>query len=420
MEAYQKIARILRADKDVVNNAAAALAAVVGHDDALQRIAEENDNEMAVRLDKLGIRESTADRIYDALIRKVKDDDAALSDHFGNPACDSQNACGDLLDAAKDLANVPPGFFLKEEKARDFLLREPPPRTLSFFKLSRPEDLIWRFGLFEIYSALRFVEEKEWLNNIFFKQLESVTAADFEERAIELKVLNPQWLAVAEKFLSKKFHNVSHLKELGVIFVIPLKIDTAGETMRLFGLLLHYLHEVTFYSGLFRKFAKEEDSEFAAKLISSLRGDVLDRRFAEGDQDKKWMIVQQYLAKEDPFDWRLFQPHINPEALHWSKAEDDIARFGKQFPDLDFSFWHRLDHVGDYFRDLSGAEVLISMNLIDTVMSLVQQKEMVKYLYHHQEALWNRIFAEYVGHEKMEECMVKNFEKGYIDIRTMG
>jgi len=234
-----------------------------------------------------------------------------------------------------------------------------------------------------------------------------------------VQVLHSQWLTAAEKFLTKKFHNVSHLKELGVIFVIPLTIDTPGETMRLFSLLLHYLHEVTFYSDLFRKFASESGGIFSKKLVSALRGDVLDRHFTGENQQHYWMIVQQYLAKDDPFDWRLFVPHVNPEALHWSKAEDDIARFGEKFSDLDFEFWHHLDHIGDYFQDASGTEVLVSMNLIDTVMSLVQKKVMIKYLYHHQEALWNKIFMEYAGREKTEALIMKNFEKGYIDIGTI-
>ncbi len=416
MESYEKVARILRTDKDIVQNAARVLAAVVGHDDALNRLTEENSREIEVRLHALHLKERTADKIYEALIKKIQRDDAALRAYFGHPTCQTQETCDALLGGAKDLAHVPAGYFLKKEKAAEFLFREPPPRILSFFNLRSVKELLGQFDLFEIYSALRFVEDKEWLNQTFFKQLEGVTPKDFEEREVGVRVLHPQWLTVAEKFLTKKFHNVSHLKELGVIFVIPLAIDTAGETMRLFGLLLHYLHEVTFYSDLFRKFAKEDIDKFSVKLVSALRGDVLDRRFPEGEQGKKWMIVQQYLAKEDPFDWRLFVPHVNPEALHWSKAEDDIARFGKKFSQLGLEFWHHLDHIGDYFQDASGADVLVSMNLIDTIMSLVQKKEMVKYLYHHQEALWNKIFMEYLGREKTEELIVKNFEKGYIDV----
>jgi hypothetical protein len=47
---------------------------------------------------------------------------------------------------------------------------------------------------------------------------------------------------------------------------------------------------------------------------------------------------------------------------------------------------------------------------------LVKEKEMVKYLYHQQEALWNKIFAEYFGEEKMEEIIKSNLLKGYVEI----
>ena len=90
------------------------------------------------------------------------------------------------------------------------------------------------------------------MHEFFEKAYGNLTADDFEEREVMLKILEPQWLDVAEKFLEKKYHNVSHLKEFGVIFVIPLKIDMPGETLRLFTLILHYLNEVPFYSKLFQ------------------------------------------------------------------------------------------------------------------------------------------------------------------------
>ena len=150
--------------------------------------------------------------------------------------------------------------------------------------------------------------------------------------------------------------------------------------------------------------------------MSSLRGDVLDKRFEEKTLGKKWMIVQQYLAKHDENDWRLFEPHVNPEAIHWRKAEEDIGKLGKSFGNVDLSFWADLDFVGDYFPTESGIDVLVSFNLVDTAMSLVKKKEMIKYLYHHQEALWNKIFAGFLGEEKMEEMIIQNFEKGFIEL----
>ena len=418
MEHYEKIARILRTDKDYVRVAAEQLALAVGHNDGLARIVQENDALIAERLRKLSVASGNAEEIFGAITQELKEHERRLWEQFNRPVCDTENGCKTLLGFAAELANVGKGFFLKEHKAQEFLEKEPPRRILSYFKYDSVEALLNDFDLFEVYSALRFIEDKEWLNNIFFKQLETVKPDDFEERDIRLHVLRKEWLAAAESFLKKKYHNVSHLKELGVIFVIPLTIDTPGETLRLFSLLLHYLHEVSFYSRLFRTFAGQHEN-FAKRLISALRGDVLDSRFAEDDRGKKWMIVQQYLAKNDEHDWRLFEPHVNPEAIHWSKAENDIARFGKKFPDIGLDFWTDLDFIGDYYPDASGVDVLVSFNLIDTIMSLVQQKDMIKYLYHHQEALWNKIVSEYIGKEKLEELIVENFDKGYIDFNTI-
>lgn len=419
MQSYEVIAKILRTDKDFVKIAAVELAKASGHDDVLTKLIELNQQMINDRLGRMKVASEKAETIFRALSRKVQEHDHRLWETFRRPVCDNDVGCSTLLGFARESANVGKGFFLKQEKAREMLEIEPPRNILSFFKMNSVSELLKEQDLFEVFSALRFIEDKKWLNTVFLRQLDDVTPDDFEEREIKMHVLSGEWLKAAESFLKKKYHNVSHLKELGIIFVIPLTIDTPGETMRLFGLLLHYLHEVSFYSKLFRKYASEDPKQFSQKLISALRGDVLDKRFAEEDRGKKWMIVQQYLAKDDINDWRLFEPHINPEAIHWSKAENDIARFGQKFPQIGLDFWTDLDFIGNYYPDASGVDVLVSFNLIDTVMSLVQKKEMIKYLYHHEEALWNKIFSEYMGQEKMEQLIIDNFEQGYIDISTI-
>ena len=150
-----------------------------------------------------------------------------------------------------------------------------------------------------------------------------------------------------------------------------------------------------------------------------LRGDIVESRLPPPTQEKtQWLIVQRYLAKDDENDWRLFEPHINPEALHWERAEKLLVKTGKSLDNfsVDLAFWQNLNWIGDYFMTESGIEVLVSFNLIDTAMSLVKEKELVKYLYHHQEALWNKIFTEYFGEEKMEELIKENIVKGYFEI----
>jgi len=413
-EAIKKIARILRSDHNTVGKICERMEEKTGRKDVPMKIMAENDVLVAKSLETLGVRRDAYHfEIYDALIGKIKENDKNINTLFREPKFTSYEGCKTLLNFAYELVNTPKGFFLKKERAIEFLKAQPPKKIMEGLGYLNVDELLEKEELYQIFAALRFIEDREWLNTVFFSQYKDLTTDDFEYREITLKVLDTKWLKTAESFLRKKYHNISHLKELGVIFLIPLQFNIHGEAMRSFSLILHYLNEVTFYSRLFQKYSEKPDS-FAENLISGLRGDVLDSRL-EDDGEANWMMVQRYLAKEDEFDWRLFAPHVNPEAMHWSKAEKNVATFSDRFPETDLGFWRDLDHVGDFYKTQAGVENLVSFNLIDTVMSLAMDKDMIKYLYHHQEAMWNKLFTEYVGgEEKMEDLIIDNFTKGYI------
>lgn len=415
---YDKISRILRTDKDIIIGIEEKMEKFTKKKGVLEKISHDNDHILEIVFEKLKIKKNpTAIEIYRKLIKKVGEDDKALFEALGRPVCTTVENCRIVLEAANESADVPPGFFLKTEKAKEFLEKNPPKNILKSLKYNSVSEMMNKESLFEVYAALRFAEDPKWLNEVFFKGYKDLTPNDFELRPIYVEVLSEKWVSIAKKFQNKKYHNVSHLKELGILFFIPEPLDMPGETLRLFSLMLHYLHEISFYSNLFENYAKisnEDGKDFADLFISALRGDVIDKRLSDGGKIN-WLIIQQYLAKKDQYDWRLFEPHVNPEALHWQRAEENISHLGEKFDGLDLSFWHNLDAIGDYFPTEVGANTLVSYNLVDTVMSLVKEKELIKYLYHHQEALWNKIFTEYIGEDEMRRLIIDNFSKGYIN-----
>jgi hypothetical protein len=413
MTAAKKVAEILRIKEEALVQVCNDMNELCGSRGVLERVVAENDFKIKEILSLLGLKKNAkSGEIYKAIISKLKRDDRELFKILGKPKCTSQKTCGILLETVKDLSGVGAGFFLKGKKATEMLRKCPPPNMLKALNYKNVDELLQKEDLKEVFSALRFIESSDWMNNEFIHAFNGLSSDDFEEREIKIIVLSGKWLDVAEKFIKKKYHNVSHLKELGIIFIIPLEVDAPGEMLRIFTLLLHYLHEVKFYSKLFRKY---ESSEYIGeKIISLLRGDVLEGELPDGSKNK-WRIVQRYLAKEDENDPRLFEPHVNPETIHWDKAENNFTQLDAKYPHLEFTFWKDLNFVGDFFENKTGRE-LVSFNLIDSIMSLVKEKEMIKYLYHHQEALWNRIFVEYIGKGKMEDLILDNFEKGYIDL----
>lgn len=423
MEAYEKLAKILRTDKHVMEKIHECMQEFAGHDHVFDKVELENQALINERLKTLGIANHEPKVIYEALIKKLREDDDALAMFIHKTEKSGVAGFKNLVNIAEEVAGMPPGFFLKEKVAISLLKKNPPKNILAFLGYSSVDGMLKHENLFEVFAALRFVEGSDWLNDVFFKEYEHLTPDDFEERPIRAMVLGEQWVKAAERFVKKKYHNVSHLKELGVIFVIPYFLNVPGETMRTFTLVLHYFHEVTFYANLFRRYAgfapngkQWHDKTFAEHVISLLRGDVLEKRPPDDELGTKWLIIQRYLAKDDEFDWRLFYPHVNPEAIHWTKAEADIARISRRYDSLGFEFWKDLDFVGDFYPDPVGIPVLVSFNLIDAVMSLVKEKELSKYLYHHQEALWNKVFMQYAGEAETEKLIIEYFDRGIIDL----
>jgi len=413
LEPFNKLAKILHIKPEALLDLSEKISSITDQEKVIERIAGENELLVHKILSGLGLsKENSAQEIRSALQAKIIDLEKKLASGW-------QGLCKTALSLVEELSFAKAsegtaGFFIKREKAVELLGEYPPQNLLDFFGYKNVRELVDKESFESVFSALRFTQSTEWMHKFFDEAYSELKADDFEERPIQIKVLEEKWLNVADpegvasrpygasKFLEKKYHNVSHLKEFGIIFIVPLKLDTPGETLRIFTLLLHYLNEVPFYSKLFKRFSQEPD--FVDKLKSLLRGDVLEGPLPNGG-GMSWRIVQRYLAKDDENDFRLFEPHINPEAEHWFKAQENLAKLGP-----DFEFWKDLDFVGDYF-----GEELVSFNLVDLVMTLVKKGE-IKYLYHQQEALWNRIFIEYLGRDRMNALIEKNIIRGYIQL----
>jgi len=423
MESYEKIARILRTDKDVIKNVQDKLGKITGKSRMLDEICGDNEAIMLEKLIFLGLdKNSSAKQIFDALIEKINRDDKTLNSVLGNPCHFEVGGCEKIIEAVSSVSGKKDGFFIKKDKFIEILEKEPPKKILSALGYQSVSEMLKKEDWREVASALRFVEGAEWINMFFIRHYQDLSSSDFEIRPIEIIPISDRWKELAQKFVEKKYHNISHLKELGIIFVIPISLDIPGELIRTVALLFHYINEVSFYSDIFSAIGgsasggkKIINNNFFEDFSSLLRGDVIDSKdlIKEGD----WMVTQRYLAKDDENDWRLFYPHVNPEALHWEKAEKNVVELAKKYGlDGNFAFWAGLNWIGDYFPTDTGIEVLVSFNLIDTSMALVKKVEMIKYLYHHQESLWNKIFSSYFGEEKMEEMTKENITKGFISL----
>ena len=412
-----KLYQLLRMkDDSVLAELDKKMSAISGKTGVIKEIEKENDWRVEKTLRRFGMKGGVkADDIYNVLLEHLKKGEKQLATFLGGSEYEEFNNFPELLKHGMELMKPKKLWVLKKEKFREIIEQSPPPNIMKKFGYKSGKELFDNERLEEIGSSLRFMESSQWMHETFDKAYSSLTPDDFEHRDAEAILLSGKWLEEGLKFVKKKRHNLSHLKELGLIFVIPIKLDKPGELIRVFMLYLHYLYEVQFYSDLFESI-RDGNGDFAKGVISLLRGDILDEAPQAPEGSFNWLIVQRYLAKEDEWEKRLFVPHVNPEAIHWGVAEKAVAQIGEKDLALTLETWVDLDWVGGYFSNQHGEE-LISFDLIDMIMSLVDEKYVAKYLYHQQEALWNRIFEGYMGDgDKLENLVKENLLKGYISL----
>lgn len=406
MNHYETLAQILGVSPDALRALDETMASRTGTAGVMQRVHEENEMRIAKTLAAIGLaRTADASEVREALMKTIAEHESQLVRYLATVSGASE--FDKAANLSRRIARIGKGFFLKKSYGADILKKSEPKNLLAFLGYDSVDTLLGKHDVTEIFSALRFIESNEWMHDTFEKGYSAFTAADFEERDVEVKVLGPEWHEIAKKFVEKKHHNVSHLKEFGVIFLNPISEDVRGKFVRDFALLLHYFHEIDFYSKLFRAYSGRAD--FPMHLKALLRGDVPEAAEAK---EGTWLIVQRYLWKDDPKDPRLFLPRVNPESMHWLRGERDLATLGAELPELDLELWGNLDWVGSLFDH--GNETVVSFDLEDNAMSEVAKAEgkSDSFNYHQREALWTKLFFEYAGgEERAEKLLVENYEK---------
>lgn len=414
-KSISELARILAVDSSVLSKLDDSMVKITGKKGVLDLIFEKNRQMVEYALEKMNFKKNNSGdyHIFSNLRETIFSHEDELK-KFLNEA-PGGNIFEKAVNFAKKMVKVKRGYFLKKENIKNILLACPPQHLLEYLGYDNIDSLIANEDLVECFSALRFIESNEWMHETFKKEYSKFTPDDFEERDIEIKVLGVKWYEIAKKFIAKKHHNVSHLKEFGIVFLNPISENIPGKLLRDFLLFLHYFYEIEFYSKLFRKYSAMEN--FSNNLKALLRGDVEEIFTAENGD---WLIVQRYLYKESPKDPRLFLPRVNPESLHWSRGERDFGTYFKNTLYSDLAIWKDLNWVGSFFK-MGGKEELLSFDIEDNAMSAVSFIEghgRQFFTYHQREAMWTKIFSEYVGgEENTEKLLIDNFNKGVIKFK---
>lgn len=358
---------------------------------------------------KLDPGDTTGKELYNALIDQVKNQGDKLARSLGGSDPNNLEEMIPLLTKEAEKADIPRDCqVIKEDIAKQMLLNMPPKQILKRLGYGSVKEMLKSEDIGEIFGAIRFSEDAEWLNS-FNEQYESLTYDDLEERQIRIINLDyEKWGDLAEHFVEKKLHNVTHSKEMGIIITVPIPPGSSmtgqGITLKVLPLLFHYYNEIRLYSSFFK--LMKDKKNFGEIFVSTLIADPSHVSVTEGDY-VHWRVVQRYFGKlKDESHPEAFQPHVNPEDLHWRKAEDVLYEIA---PELEF--WHDMDYVALFLSD----DEPVTFNMMDVAFSYANDESFEgRYLYHFREALWNEIFIRYLGEKNLEDRVLKRLDNELI------
>ena len=351
---------------------------------------------------------STGEEVYYALLGRVEQDIKRLVRIIGADEArseDVQYLVPFMIEAANKVKFNRKVFVLKREKAKDFLRQMPPVQLMKKLGYDDVEAMFAGEDFDEIYTALRFSEGAEWLTeyNELFKR---VVPEDYEERDLRIiQMDHDKYVDLAAHFVQKKLHNVTHTKEMGIIVVVPMNVKKMrGLALKTLPLLLHYMNEVKLYSTFFK--LKSVQPNFGKTVVETLIADPGTGSQMAGKR-VHWRVIQRYLGKhkEDTVDKVAFEPHVQPEDLHWRRAEDLLFEI-----DPELTFWKDRDYVGLNYDGFP-----VAFNLFDVSFAYSNKEPYSgRYAYHFRESLWNEIFVRYMGFKNLADQVLAQLDNDMI------
>jgi hypothetical protein len=367
-------------------------------------LATEIDQKGQAKIRELGLdpSDTSSKELYHALQGLTARHDMFLSQIMG---VDDPMNVEEVLSKVTNMINRLPltrtAWVLKHAAARKLLKEMPPKKVMKQLGYRSVDSMLKRENIAELFGALRFIETSDWLHK-FIRSYKKLRPQDFESRDVEVVTLSQErWEMLTRTFVNSKRRNVTHLKELGVVVIMPMPLkQMKGVGLAVLMMVMHYLDEIRAYSAYFK--LAQVRSDFSAILIKTLIYDPKNTVTMIG-QPIHWRVLRRHFgsaaSRRHP---EIFEPHVQPEDLRGQRAPEVLYRLE---PAL--KFWEDMDWVG-VLEDNSRP---VSFNLMDNAISYCNGLKFGEQsIYSLQTSLWNELLARYMCHEKLEASVLKQLD----------
>lgn len=345
--------------------------------------------------------DTTGSELYYALRQLCRLHDTFLTRRIGVEVTDSNNEKTEALVRFFHRLRIPSeAWVIKHSVAKKMLKALPPKKVMKKLNYRSIDSLLKRESIATIFAGIRVFESQDWQKN-FVAKYKKLTPADFETRPVEIVIMNQkEWVESVETYVSKNQQNITHLKEIGVIAILPIPNSVKdGLVITLLLFLLHYLGEIRAYSSYCK--LQQVHADFGERYAGMITHDATSLVHMAG-QPLHWRIVHRYFGSAWANHPEVFEPHVQPDDLFWRKAEMILFKIE---PALEF--WHDMDYIGI----VDGSQV-VSFNLMDAAVNLTNNLGYGQHSWQFMQAsLWNELHSRYMGQDSLKHSILQQLER---------
>jgi ASC-1-like (ASCH) protein len=371
------------------------------------RLSTDLQQNMRRKIAELGLdpKDTTGPELYSALHERLKADDMRVRTILG---ITDESTTADVLASVHNLLAKAElhkmCFALKQPVAKRLLKKKVPKNVMKQLGYRSVESMLKHEPVAQLFAAAALCESPSW-QKAFHDQFVSLHPSDFEVRPMQFYLPeSKKWNDLAASYVPRVRHNVLTFKELGAVVVLPMNGRLEGLTMTMLLLSLHAMNDIRSYSSYIK--LQQVKQRFGAM--------VRDAAYAEpkiaaelAGKPVLWKTIHRYYATfKEMYHPEIFEPHVQPEDLTWTHAEDILAKLE---PAL--SFWQGTQHLL-----LMHDGQPVSCNMLDVALGFYNNLSFSDRIVHFlRDELWHELTLKYLNQDNLQSAVSRQLSYELVD-----
>lgn len=392
------LSRALGAQEPVFSQGIQQLEHAAGRPSTDIRLTTEVMQKLRAKITELGLdpQDTTGEELYEALKRKLQQDDEQLRKTLGIADDAQPDAVIGRIQQFLQKHKMPKkSFALKASVAKKLLKKKIPKTAMKKLGYRSADSMLKHETVPALYAAALITEPASW-HRSFREQYAKLRPSDFESRDITLVHPSTQrWQKLAADFTANARHNILAFPELGSVVLLPLQQDVDGLAITTLLLSLEEMNGIRSHSSYAK--LQQVKPEFGKIMQQSAVNEPLTSATLAG-QAVPWRMIQRYYARfQEAYHPELFEPHVQAEDLQWCSGEDILATI-----DPSLSFWQDTQCLGLLHNDGD----IVSCNVLDVALGYCNHLSFGDRIVHFvRDNLWHELMMRYLHQENLEAAV---------------